>query len=191
MSFFKSLRKRMSDELQRLIDRLPWRGKEPIRPKPVTASPRRYEGKQNVLTDPGNLITWFTPDDKHKRVMQYDSGYYHPNSMNPAAVASKHWDGISAKAESVGHTAFRPQSTEPVAYCVDVLSWWEPRGTRAPNVTLHEIYYDAGYSIRFEIGNSRDHFGAPGSAHGYIVGPDGAVVTHMDVNHNRQTSLRY
>ena len=151
----------------------------------------RWQGKQNVLTDPGTLIVWQTPDGKGKRVYQYDSGYYDPRSMDSAAVAERHWQGISDVAERAGHPQFRSQSPRPVAYTVVVHSWFNPHGVRTPDVTLHEMHYDKGYSIRWEIGNSRDHFGAPGSAHGYIVSPSGEVVSHMDVNHNRATSLRY
>ena len=180
--------------MKRLIDRLIeslQRRMRRIFGKPKAQDTQRWRGKRNVLTDPGTLIIWHTPDDKRKRVEQYDSGYYHPNSMDPASVARKHWQGISDVAERAGHPDFRRQSSEPVAYTVNVLSWFVPHGQRAPDVTLHEMFYDGGYSIKWEIGNSRDHFGRAGTAHGDIIGPEGSAIAHMDVNHNRQTSLRY
>ena len=151
----------------------------------------RWQGKQNVLVDPGELIRWMTPEENPKAVYQYDSGYYCTRSMDPAAVAKKHWQGISDVAERAGHPDFRHQSSDPVAYTVNVLSWFTPHGQRVPDVTLHEMFYDGGYSLKWEIGNSRDHFGRVGSAEGDIIGPDGSVVANMDVNHNRKTSLRY
>ena len=172
--------------LRRLIDRL--RGKDS---GGTSGDTRRWGGKRNVLVDPGNLIVWMTPEASPKRVYQYDSGYYDPRSMDPATVAERHWTGFSNVATRAGHPQFTNQARRPVAYTVEVLSWFNPNGVRAPDVTLHEMFYDGGYSLRFEVGNSRDHFGRPGTAHGDVIAPDGAVIASVDVNHSRETSLRY